>query len=862
MSWKDLDIKQKAELIKLGVQSGIRDIKQIRQLYNDNNTPTQVVDQSYNETNVKPLQGIERIVHDYGIPEEEVNKANDIIQQIEKEIILEEINNQQPIQFRQFKNGGYKDNPPFIQRILNNDKRSVKDWQNNDYQATHKLSYAQTPEGYIVYPEVQEVNGQLHDFTDPKYKHSKWDALDNAIRNNDTLRFSTEEQALKYTQEYKNKYPEYFKQFNKGGYISNNPTQALVGKVNKFKEGGYDDEDENKNINSSILGRYVQSKISQNTQENQEQPIIITNEPVSESTYVQQPSLNIHEQELLNYLQSDPTAEQKYFRNLAVQNMTAPQYNQGVIYTKEEQDLVDKAFQGYNNFRYSHPWAKGLSYTPIIGDGMDLISLAGAVNNKDYMTAGLGLGMLALPNFIEKPIKNYKKAKRRYKSLHTEGVKSFFGESPEKDKFIYKTALLKYPDLSKPFDKSLAQLGSDEYKDLVNGKIEGIQRNTLSLYKNLSNKDYGRLANIINLSPEYGIFLQQNPTLNPLSQNTLDKFFERQSISIRGVTADNDNIAQQYLNTPPPQSIGGDRLDTKGLYTSNSFDIADAFSRPQTHNQQSSYIGKIQYPFEIDKKQSFENQLKQYRSYIDHYYDLGLRNRIPGTIAKEATYVRGNGNNYYNITERSYYPKEENSKKIVDILELQNRGQLQNLHGRWGNSNMIPDSEYFIPKYPNNSLSDYITFMRAATKEGKFRGTDINEIKRWKEQQIINDIITNQEKKRGDLYIKAYNKYKKNIQKPLDILYKGSVISGVVSLPILAAYSVTRPQGLDVTNMSEEDLNQYINLIDEVHNKTGIRKNKLYKMPLYRLQRYLKEEEYKNGGFLFPNQAFSHKFEK
>ena len=106
MSWKDLDIKQKAELIKLGVQSGIRDIKQIRQLYDDINTPTQVVDQSYNETNVKPLQGIERIKQEYGIPEEEVNKANDIIQQIENEISLEEINNQQPVQFRQFKNGG------------------------------------------------------------------------------------------------------------------------------------------------------------------------------------------------------------------------------------------------------------------------------------------------------------------------------------------------------------------------------------------------------------------------------------------------------------------------------------------------------------------------------------------------------------------------------------------------------------------------------------------------------------------------------------------------------------------------------------------------------------------------------------
>lgn len=752
MSWKDLNIKQKAELIKLGVQSGIKDINQIRQLYDDNITPTQVLDQSYNETNVRPLQGIERIKQEYGIPEEEVNKANEIIQQIENEISLEEINNQQPIQFRQF---------------------------------------------------------------------------------------------------------------NKGGYISNNPTQALVGKVNKFKEGGYEDEDENKNINNSILGRYVQSKVSKNNQEGQEQTTIVVEEPVSESTYVQQPTLNREQQELVNFLQNNPTADQWYLRDLAIKNMTTPQSTQGVIQIKEGQDLVDKAIQGYNNFRYSHPWAEGLSYTPIVGDAMDLISLAGAVNNKDYMTAGLGLGMLALPNFIEKPIKNYKKLRDRYKYFNMYYNNNFFNNNKERQDFIKKTALKKYPDLSNPFVKSLARIESDIYKDLVHNEIEGIAYNTLSLYKNLNNKDYSRLANIINLSPEYGIFLQQNPTLNPLSQNTLDKFFERQSKSIRGVTANNDNIAQQYLSTPPPQSIGGDRLGTEGLYTSNSFDIADAFSRPQANSQQSSYIGKVQYPFKIDKQQSFENQLKQYRSYIDHYYQFGLHSRIPGTIAKEAVYVRGNGDHYYNITERSYYPKEENNKKIIDILELQNRGQLQNLHGRWGNNNMIPDSEYFIPKYPNNSLSDYITFMKAATKEGKFRSTDINEIKRWKEQQIINDIITNQEKKRGDLYIKVYNKYKKNILKPLDNLYKGLVVSGVVTLPVLAGYLLSeRDNSPNISDMSLEEYNQYTNLIDKVHNKTSIKKDKLYKMPLYKLQRYLKEEEYKNGGFLFPNQAFSHKFEK
>lgn len=136
MSWKDLNIKQKAELIKLGVQSGIRDIKQIKQLYDDINTPTQVVNQSYNETNVRPLQGIERIKQEYVIPEEEINKANDIIQQIEKEISLEEINNQQPIQFRQFNTGGYISNNP-TQALVG----KVKKYAPGGYPDNQPISY-------------------------------------------------------------------------------------------------------------------------------------------------------------------------------------------------------------------------------------------------------------------------------------------------------------------------------------------------------------------------------------------------------------------------------------------------------------------------------------------------------------------------------------------------------------------------------------------------------------------------------------------------------------------------------------------------------------------------------------------------
>ena len=421
MKWKDLDFKQRAELIKLGVQSGIRGINQIRQLYDEQqNTVSDVLYQNNKVNQEQQSTGIYDKGNNYKTHQDSLNELDQIIEGIQQEIAIEQINAEQPEQFKRdrlgvrinerpipamidsskvredlsqryddirkrvqsYKKyrayGGYTDDPPFLQRILNNDNRSVVDWENNKQKSTHKLSYAQTPEGYIVYPEVQEVNGELHDFTDPKYKHGKWDALDNAIRNNDTLRFSNEQDALKYTQEYKQKYPEYFKQFDKGGYLSNNITDH---KVKKYAKGGFENPDE---------------------------------PPVSESTYLQQPTLNIYEQEILNYLQSNPTVEQEYSRNLAIQNITAPQSNQGVIQTKEQQNIVDKAFQRYNNFRYSHPWANGLNWTPIIGDGMDLISLAGAVNNKDYMTAGLGLGMLALPNFIEKPLK-----KQGIKSLNS-----------------------------------------------------------------------------------------------------------------------------------------------------------------------------------------------------------------------------------------------------------------------------------------------------------------------------------------------------------------------------------------------------------------------------------------------------------
>lgn len=62
-----------------------------------------------------------------------------------------------------------------------------------------------------------------------------------------------------------------------------------------------------------------------------------------------------------------------------------------------------------------------LSYMPVIGDGMDLYQLGKDVYNGNYLNAGIGLGLLALPNVIEKPIKYVGK-----------GIKKLIGKSKNK----------------------------------------------------------------------------------------------------------------------------------------------------------------------------------------------------------------------------------------------------------------------------------------------------------------------------------------------------------------------------------------------------------------------------------------------
>lgn len=96
----------------------------------------------------------------------------------------------------------------FVQRLNQFNRSTIPDWKVEGNVATHKMSWTGDPNGdtAIVYPEVQEINSQLYDFTNPKYKHNKWDALDSAIERGDTI-MMTPKQAQQFTSSYKGFYP-------------------------------------------------------------------------------------------------------------------------------------------------------------------------------------------------------------------------------------------------------------------------------------------------------------------------------------------------------------------------------------------------------------------------------------------------------------------------------------------------------------------------------------------------------------------------------------------------------------------------------------------------------------------------------
>lgn len=96
----------------------------------------------------------------------------------------------------------------FVSRLIDENRVTIPDWNNKDDIATHKLSYARDGDRWIIYPNVQNIDGKLYDFSDPKYGLNKgWQALDSALYSGDYVEVPSEADARWFTESYKRYYP-------------------------------------------------------------------------------------------------------------------------------------------------------------------------------------------------------------------------------------------------------------------------------------------------------------------------------------------------------------------------------------------------------------------------------------------------------------------------------------------------------------------------------------------------------------------------------------------------------------------------------------------------------------------------------
>lgn len=98
-----------------------------------------------------------------------------------------------------------KSSANFVNRLKDSNRKYIKDWESERI-ATHKLGVSTDEHGNnYIYPEVQEINGKLIDFTRPPYH--PFAGMISAEERGDTVRVNSIEDGLLFTENYKNYYP-------------------------------------------------------------------------------------------------------------------------------------------------------------------------------------------------------------------------------------------------------------------------------------------------------------------------------------------------------------------------------------------------------------------------------------------------------------------------------------------------------------------------------------------------------------------------------------------------------------------------------------------------------------------------------
>lgn len=352
-----------------------------------------------------------------------------------------------------------------------------------------------------------------------------------------------------------------------------------------------------------------------------------------------------------------------------------------------------------------------------------------------------------------------------------------------------KSEVLRYPSAS---DKEAFK---NVYKTfLKQSAVKDVEANMANTgLKEFNVDNVNRLYNIFQRNPEYYIHVKEHNIKNPLSQEAINSFIDRQLTSIRGVSATDRNEAINYLTSTQRGRIrsGGDRLGSKGgLYVSNNPMIADRFKNPVGISIENGYVGILKEPDLIDRNLSIEQQLKTLRNRVEFagneeplYGTNYLDNLDNSNVSMlESKYV-GTANRGTGGYERVYLPSnvEGKTEYPVGIKRLDEYLNQVDNNGRCGYG--LPassDKRLFIAKQLN-AYDDFVKRARAVMKPHK--DYDVNKF--YNEYNKLGDEINKRNSKRVELVRKLdsnrfkYNNAKANALTVIKPAIYGSIFGGI-----------------------------------------------------------------------------------
>ena len=221
---------------------------------------------------VRPKGKKDSAANRYKVAQQIYDEINNINNNVEnKPINIDYNSNENPIlRSSFFKLGGNKDNPnidyiydrinkkntPDFIRMRNLNRKFIKDWQNPNYISTNKVAIGTDENGQVfLYNEVQDDGkGGLIDMTNPINKQSDFDGMNRAIERQDTVHINSIEDGIKFSKEYKLRYPGFkrmggqtkkniFVELNVGGKKKLVPASSFTGERQKALMGINEDVD-------------------------------------------------------------------------------------------------------------------------------------------------------------------------------------------------------------------------------------------------------------------------------------------------------------------------------------------------------------------------------------------------------------------------------------------------------------------------------------------------------------------------------------------------------------------------------------------------------------------------------------------